>query len=450
MTVAQLDLDAWQALMSEVAKVMPDGGSAASQPSILDSYLPDSFQLKTGSLSWRQRTFKDMSLTLSRPAPQAWRAQIEAPLMAGTVDIRPEGTSSKVLARLSRLSVPAAEAEALADQAAQQLLSPEAVSVPALDIVIDQFDWRGLPLGKLEVEANNRLINAGATGSAPLTEWRLTKFKLSSSEAQLQASGNWAALGAQGTSAPDERPGKPRHRAAFGFTLDLNNTGNLLTRLGLPQTLKGGKGKLSGQVAWLGSPLELDAASLNGDIKIAIEEGQFLKVDPGMAKLLGVLSLQSLPRRLILDFRDVFQQGFAFDRIDGDVKVTQGVADTRNLRMRGVQAVVLMEGQADLAKETQNLRVFVIPEINAGTASLAYAAINPAIGLGTFIAQILLRKTVVEANTREFTVKGSWADPQVERVQKTSVPAAEGPPPPPAASPASPASGSVKASQKPS
>ena len=456
MTVAQLDLDAWQTLISEVTKVSnegsADGRNAPHQDNALESYLPDSFQLKTDSLTWRQRTFKDMNLTLSRPAPQAWRAQIEAPLMAGTVDIRPEGASSKVLARLSRLAVPAAEAEALADQAAQQLLSTEVLSVPALDIVIDQFDWRGLPLGKLEVEANNRLINtASTTGAAPLTEWRLTKFKLSSPDAQLQASGNWAALGAQSAPAPaaEDKRNKPRHRAAFGFTLDLNNTGNLLTRLGLPQTLKGGKGKMSGQVAWLGSPLELDAASLNGDIKVAIEEGQFLKVDPGMAKLLGVLSLQSLPRRLILDFRDVFQQGFAFDRIDGDVKVTQGVADTRNLRMRGVQAVVLMEGQADLAQETQNLRVFVIPEINAGTASLAYAAINPAIGLGTFIAQILLRKTVVEANTREFTVKGSWADPQVERVQKTSVPAAEGPPPP-ASSPASGATGAVRASQKPS
>ena len=59
-------------------------------------------------------------------------------------------------------------------------------------------------------------------------------------------------------------------------------------------------------------------------------------MDPGIAKLLGVLSLQSLPRRLTLDFRDIFQQGFAFDGIDGDVKIGQGQATTRNLRMRGV------------------------------------------------------------------------------------------------------------------
>jgi uncharacterized protein (TIGR02099 family) len=451
MVVPQLDVDAWQQVMDTLkAAPVASGIGSAHVPAThsnntggdsLDSYLPDTFSLKAGTLSWRQRSFKDVNVTLSRPAAQAWHAVIDAPLMAGVVDIKPEGDASKVVARLSRLSVPAAEAEALEDQAAQQMLTPEPASVPALDIVIDQFDWRGIPLGKLEVEANNRLLST--PGTAPLTEWRLSKFKLSSADAQLQAQGNWAALGAQAAaSAPSRKGQKLRHRAAFKFALDLQNTGSLLGRLGLPQTLKGGKGKVSGQVSWLGSPLEPDAASLSGDVKVALEEGQFLKADPGIAKLLGVLSLQSLPRRLSLDFRDVFQQGFAFDRVDGDVKINQGLADTRNLRMRGVQAVVLMEGQADLAQETQNLRVFVVPEINAGTASLAYAAINPAIGLGTFIAQVLLRKAVVEASTREFTIKGSWADPQVEQVKKTTVPAMEGEAPA-AAAPALPAAASA-------
>ena len=85
--------------------------------------------------------------------------------------------------------------------------------------------------------------------------------------------------------------------------------------------------------------------------------------------------------------------------------------------MRGVQAVVLMEGQADLIKETQDLHVFVIPDVNAVGASLAYAAINPVVGLGTFVAQMMLRKQVSEAATQEFLVKGSWADPSVEKLK---------------------------------
>jgi uncharacterized protein YhdP len=60
----------------------------------------------------------------------------------------------------------------------------------------------------------------------------------------------------------------------------------------------------------------------------------------------------------------------------------------------------------------------VVPEINAGTASLAYAAINPAIGLGTFVAQLLLRRPLMAAGTREFHVTGTWADPKVDRVER--------------------------------
>ncbi|MDI1259319.1 YhdP family protein [Aquabacterium sp.] len=426
-TVPTLDLDAWQGL----ARVVRSPSSDSVGPG--EDYLPDTLSLRAGVLNYQQRNLRNVDVTLAHPNPGVWRAQIESDQLAGQIEMRPETsplasgpTGNRIVARLSRLSVPAAEAEAFEDQAALQLLTPETVTVPALDIVIDELDWRGLPLGKMEVEALNRLVPAEGGGVQP--EWRLNKLRMTNPEAQLNASGNWMAVGLV--------PGaKPQQKAAFNFTLELNNSGSLLGRLGLPQTLKGGKGRLTGQIAWMGSPLEPNPATMTGELSVDIKEGQFLKVDPGMAKLLGVLSLQSLPRRLVLDFRDVFQQGFAFDAIDGDVSIKQGVADTRNLRMRGVQAVVMMEGQADLARETQNLHVFVVPEVNAGTASLAYAVINPAVGLGTFIAQVLLRKQVAEASTRQFSITGSWADPQVERVQRSllaPVPAASQPAKPPA------------------
>lgn len=432
-----LDVDAWREALSVVFDLPPPVGIAntgssantrnvragagrtaasAAEASADDSYVPDTIAITSSALSWRQRTLKDMSLTVGHPGPGVWRAQVESPQLAGQIEWLPDrspvaggGASSRLVARLSRLSVPPAEAQALTEQAAAQMLGSEATSLPALDIVIDRFEWRGLNLGHIEVEAVNRQVPM-ANGPA-LPEWRMTRLRLNNADAQLDATGNWTMLGAQSGQAGSSQRSKPR--SAFAFTLDLRNSGALLARLGLPQAVKGGKGTLTGQVNWLGSPLDLDTRSMSGDVKVQINEGQFLKADPGMAKLLGVLSLQALPRRLVLDFRDLFQQGFAFDSIDGDVKITQGVASTRNLRMRGVQAIVLMEGQADLVKETQNLHVFVVPEINAGTASLAYAAINPVVGLGTFLAQMLLRKQVSEAATREFWITGSWADPQV-------------------------------------
>ncbi len=200
------------------------------------------------------------------------------------------------------------------------------------------------------------------------------------------------------------------------FKLDIANAGELLNRFGMSGVIRRGSGTMEGNVAWVGSPLSLDYPSLTGGFNINVVNGQFLKADPGLAKLLSVLSLQALPRRLALDFRDVFSDGFAFDFVRGDLTIEQGIAATNNLQMKGVNAAVLMEGKADIARETQDLKVLVVPEINAGTASLVATMINPAVGLGTFLAQMFLRQPLMKAATQEFHIDGTWADPHVVRV----------------------------------
>jgi len=80
-----------------------------------------------------------------------------------------------------------------------------------------------------------------------------------------------------------------------------------------------------------------------------------------------------------------------------------------------------------------------VPEINAGTAALVATAINPAIGLGTFLAQWVLSKPLAAAATQEFHVEGTWADPKIAKVPRTlqllpqSIPAIPGLPGSPAA-----------------
>lgn len=160
-----------------------------------------------------------------------------------------------------------------------------------------------------------------------------------------------------------------------------------------------------------------------GSVRLGMDKGQFLKADPGMGRLLSVLSLQSISRRLSLDFRDVFSAGFAFDFVRGDIDIAQGIARTNNLQMKGLNAAVLMEGQASLQDETQQLRLVVVPEINAMTASLVATAINPVIGLGSFIAQALLRGPAIAAATRSFDVSGTWDNPVVTPVTQAPSPA---------------------------
>ncbi len=389
---AAVSVDAWREALAPWI-------GAASGPAA--GYLPRQITVRAREAIVEGRRFSGNTVELRRDG-EAWRATLQSDQAVGTFEYRePEspGAAGRLNARLSKLWIPLAQPKV----GAALPLSAEARSLPAMDLVIDDFEWRGHKLGRVELQAANRSADA-APGAR---EWRLQRLQVRMPEATLEASGQWAA-------AP---PGAPR-RMALEFGLDLADSGALLERLGYGKVLRGGKGRLHGQLAWSGSPLSLDLPSLDGQLSVALEAGQFLKVDTGAARLLGVLSLQSLPRRLMLDFRDLYQEGLAFDHIDGELKLTRGVAHIESLRTRGVQATVLMEGQADLARETQDLRVYVVPEINAGAASLAYAAINPAIGLGTFIAQWLLRRPLIAAATREFHVTGSWDDPQVERVER--------------------------------
>lgn len=402
-----LDLDAWADVLA--AGAGSDAGTssarAAQAASTLQAYLPTSLAVRAKAVQLDGRKVHNVVVGGVRDGA-LWRANVDATELSGYLEYRQPGAAfaGRLYARLARLAVAQSDA-----QDVENLLDSQPASIPALDIVVEDFDLRGRKLGKLDIDA----VNLASSGSR---EWRLNRFNLAMPEATLTAYGNWAAV-AGSPAVAASRNVKERRRTVMNFKLDMADAGELLARFGMKDVIRKGQGKLEGQVAWQGSPLSLDYASMSGSANLNLENGQFLKADPGLAKLLGVLSLQALPRRLTLDFRDVFSEGFSFDFIRGDVSVAQGIARTNNLQMKGVNAAVLMEGQADIEKETQSLRVVVVPEINAGSASLIASVINPVVGLTTFLAQWLLRRPLSEATTQEFLIDGSWADPRVTRVQ---------------------------------
>lgn len=420
-----LDLDAWRA-----AVAVPAGSAAAPAagppvPAAVRDYLPTSLMVQGASLRVGGQTFGQLVAGGTREG-QVWRVNLDARELSGYLEYRMPGEigAGNVYARLARLMLAQDNARGV-----EKLLDEQPVGIPALDVVINDFELRGKNLGRVEIEAVNRGL---ARRDAGAREWQLSRLYLSMPEAEFTATGNWAVY--QEASDPADRATLPREatvglprgerrRTVMNFKLDVTDAGGLLNRLGMPGLIRAGQGRMEGQASWLGSPMGLDYPSLGGSFNVNIERGQFLKAEPGIAKLLGVLSLQALPRRLTLDFRDVFTEGFSFDFVRGDIEIAQGMATTDNLQMKGVNAAVLMSGQADLARETQDLRVAVVPEINAGTASVIAAVINPAVGLGTFLAQWLLRKPAMAAATQEFRITGSWTDPKMAKVDASVPPA---------------------------
>ncbi len=411
--LAEVDIDAWEKILTEAT-----GGSApqtapAAATSAAMGYLPTVMAIQARQLRVQGRNLNQVVVGGTRDGLN-WRANIDAAELNGYLEYRQPGGSGagRVFARLSRLSLAASSASEV-----EAMLDEQPASIPALDIVVDDMTLRGRKLGRVEIDAVNR---GGATDGG-VREWHLNKFNVTVPEATLTATGDWVAVNAQGvplTGPRIARTGAEPRRSVMSFRLDIADSGELLKRFGMDGVLRRGKGRLQGQVAWTGSPLSLDVPTMSGQFNVNIESGQFVKADPGIAKLLGVLSLQSLPRRLTLDFRDVFSQGFAFDFVRGDVTIKQGEARTNNLQMGGVNAAVLMDGSADIARETQHLKVVVVPEIDAGTASLIATVINPAIGLGSFLAQMFLRRPLMEAATQEFHIDGTWSDPKITKIDR--------------------------------
>ena len=406
-----LNADAWlataRAIAGEGAGANATNAAGSAGLNFSQYVVPTTIAARASELFINERRMADVVVGASHRGT-AWQANIHSRQATGYLTWS-EGQGQgvgKVTARLASLVIPESQAAEV-----KELLESNrgaSASIPALDIVAERFELFNKQFGRLDLQASNVQALAGK-------EWRIDRLSVTNPDGQLKATGRWLA-----------KDGKSN--TGMNFTLDIIDAGRLLDRLGFPETLRRGKGKLSGDLSWNGVPYALDIPTLSGQIEMNVGGGQFLKQDPGAAKLLGVLSLQALPRLLKLDFHDVFSEGLAFDGISANAMITRGVVKTDNLKMHGVAATVLMEGTADIANESTDLRVVVIPEFNLGTGPLVYGlAVNPIIGLGSYLAQLFLRAPVMKALTYQMRITGPWKSPTITKLENR---------PPPAATPA--------------
>ena len=311
-----------------------------------------------------------------------WNANLTSREFAGAVIWRPEGRG-RIQARLKYFTVPEAAPGAATEAPSREL--------PELDIVAENFVLGDKKLGKLELIANNQA-----------RDWRIDKLILTGPESVLSADGVWQSWAA-------------RPSIGLAVKLDVQDVGGFLTRMGFPGTVRRGTAKLEGKMGWAGNPQSIDYPTLTGNLTLAAERGQFLKAEPGVAKLIGILSLQTW---ITLDFRDLFGEGFAFDSLSGTAAINKGMLHTDDFRMKGPSAQVSMTGDIDLARETQALRVRVVPSVGDSVSSVAGILLaHPVWGIGALLAQRILKDPLGQIFSFEYGVTGTWGEPKVERVR---------------------------------
>ena len=375
LNLKKIDADFWRRMLSAGT-----GDKAVKAPRIATS-----LALKTRELILFGQTLSDLEIKAAT-RETGWRADLKSRELNGELAWLSQG-AGRLSARLKQLSLnDSVSGKSGAGESANSMLE----ELPGLDIEVEQFLLGGKPYGKLKLIADNR----DGTWEA--------KLDIENEDGKLGGEGKW-------------RPSTTQPDTHLKFTLNVKSIEKLLTRLGHPDTLRRGSATLEGVVSWNGTPFVIDYPSLNGMLKVEAASGQFNKLEPGVGRLLGILSLQSLPRRITLDFRDIFSQGMAFDSIAGHLNLTRGVMDTQNFQIIGPAAKILMSGSVNLPQETQNLRVSIHPALGESIAVGAMLA-HPAAGAIAWLADKILKSPIDQIFAYEYAVTGNWADPKVEKI----------------------------------
>jgi len=328
-------------------------------------------------------TFNIKQLAMNRE-DNYWQGQLDADRARGSMRIPYDYSVTPIKVDLDYLKM-----DRLQDEISSTSYDPR--QWPGLDLKVRQFEFDGAELGELSMMAQRS--HAGLF---------MEHLKIEGPELLFTASGDWQLEAEQQVT---------RLRAKLK-TKDLSD---LLAELGYAAGFEAGKSRNKAQLEWQGGPLEFSTGKLNGTISIDIRDGQLLDISPGAGRIFGLLSLQTLPRRLTLDFSDVFKRGFTFDRIKGKFAVEQGDAHTSDLFLEGPSARIEVIGVTDLGGRNYDQLITVTPNVT-GSLPLAGALLGgPLAGVSVYALDKVFGGAIGDIASYQYTVTGSWDEPKVEK-----------------------------------
>ena len=265
--------------------------------------------------------------------------------------------------------------------------------VPALELTVDEFTLFGSALGRLKVVGEN---------SPDHTQWRIEKLQISNPNGEINAAGTWHFSPVPGIN--------------VAASFNVNDLGKMSNDLGFGDRLRKGAGTITAKVDWREFPWRSDYSALNAQVAIDLKDGTFDGVDSRGARVLELLSLQSLSRLFSINAsaEGIFTDGFPWQSIRGDLSIKDGVIDTRNLGVNSTVAIISIVGGSNLVDETWQLDANVKPNLDMSGAAIATGfVVNPLVGLGALVGQYLLKIPVEKALSVDYVVTGTWDNPLI-------------------------------------
>jgi uncharacterized protein (TIGR02099 family) len=268
---------------------------------------------------------------------------------------------------------------------------------PDLEVMVKKLVFNKARLGRLEMHARKQ----------PGNQYLVEKITLSSKLLDMQMSGSW-------------RLDAGRQLSAVELKVNKGKMDRLMTLFGYQKSIQ--DGELSGtlRAGWPGALWDFSPPVVEGTLSISIVDGQLLDVEPGAAgRVLGLTSLSKLPRRLLLDFSDLYEEGFSFDKIKGSFTLDSGNAYTNDLYVDGPAAKIEIAGRIGLADQDYDELVTVTPYMKTGLSLAGALAAGPAVGAAVIVAETLLEGKLgpfSKIGQKQYSITGPWTDPVIKKL----------------------------------
>jgi uncharacterized protein YhdP len=200
-------------------------------------------------------------------------------------------------------------------------------------------------------------------------------------------------------------------------TITTKNFGQLLKQWGYSNSVLNGNGSIIFSVNWQGGPSAFKFINLAGNAKINMERGTIKGVDQGFGKILSLLSIESLQRRLQLDFSDLSSKGLAFDKLVADFDFYNGIANTDQILLDGPSAKIVLNGSTNMVSKIIDMNMYVMPKVSSGLPlAAAIAAGNPAVGAAVWLFDKAIGLNLDKISRYHYEISGTWDTPVLKEI----------------------------------
>jgi uncharacterized protein (TIGR02099 family) len=343
--------------------------------------------------------FKDVGLKLS-PAAAGWEAYVTGPMADGRITIPDDLAGGfPIVLEMGRLELrsPATDGTARSGE------DPDPRDLPSLLVRAQEFQWEARRFGWLQADVVK--IPEGL---------KLSRLSTRSEHFSLHGSGSWTA---------DDQGSGTRLRLEFKS----DNLADASRALDYRDAIEAEKASAVAELSWRGGPSRDVLARMNGKLRLEVDRGQITTVEPGAGRVLGLMSVAALPRRLSLDFRDVTDEGLAFDKVRGDFDIRAGSAYTDNLLLKGPAVDIGIAGRIGIANQDYDQTMVVSGNPTGPLAVAGALAAGPVIGAGVLVLSQLFKGQLQGLTRAYYRVTGSWADPRVQRISASAQPGVAAP-----------------------